>query len=192
MMKLTLSEPKLLSDSIGIISDLVNEVRIKVDKDTLELVAMDPANVAMIIYRLLSSSFSEYHVEEEKEFCISLDAFKQVLKRAKPRDVVHLELDEHKNRLKVMIVGESKRTFNLALIDLGGKKQKIPDLNFPLSIEMNTLVFDEAIEDMSVIAESVALLAQADKFVIASESKLNDARVEISSDAETSITLEGE
>ena len=56
-MKLTLSEPKFFKEPVMIISELVNEVVFKVDKEKLELIAMDPANVAMIVYKLLSSVF---------------------------------------------------------------------------------------------------------------------------------------
>jgi len=38
-MKLVLAEPKYLKDSISIISDLVTDVNINVDKDKLELIA---------------------------------------------------------------------------------------------------------------------------------------------------------
>ena len=191
-MKLTLAEPRLLTNSINVISELVNEVRFKVDTNHLEIIAMDPANVAMVVFKLLSSAFSIFEVGDEKEFSIHLDSFKQVLRRAKPSDIIHIELDEQKNRLRVKIVGESTRTFNLALIDMGGKKQKIPELTFPLKIEMSTMIFDEAIEDMSVISESVALIAQKDKFIVSCESKMNDAKVEVSNDAETSIMMEGD
>ena len=54
-MKLTLAEPKYLKDSISIISELVNEASFKITPEAIELVAMDPANVAMVIFKLLSS-----------------------------------------------------------------------------------------------------------------------------------------
>ncbi len=178
-MKLTLTEPKALTDSISIISELVNEVRLKIDKDKIELIAMDPANVAMIVFNLLSSAFAEYNVEKPQDISINLDQFKQILKRAKPSDVVTIELDEDKNKLNIKIKGESTRTFNISLLSLVDKDQKVPSLKFPTKIETNTLIFNEAIEDMGVIAESVAFIADKDKFTIKSESKLNDATVEV-------------
>jgi len=66
-MRLVLADPTFLKDSISVISDLVNEARFKVTKNGLELVAMDPANVAMVIFKFLSSSFTEYEVEKEQE-----------------------------------------------------------------------------------------------------------------------------
>ncbi len=190
-MKLVLAEPKYLKDSISIISELVNDVQIKIDSDKIEIVAMDPANVAMVIFRLLSSAFVEYSIEGEKTIAVSLDSLKNVLRRAKPSDTVSLELDEEKNRLKVELSGASNRIFNLGLIDIEEKEQKIPELNFPMSVEMNTLVFDEAIEDMDVISDSVSLLTEKDRFMIHAAGNVNDGKVIIGQD-DASIILEGE
>lgn len=186
-MKLTLTETKYLTDSISIISELVNEVRFKIDKDKIELIAMDPANVAMVIFNLLSSAFAEYRVEKPQEISINLDHFKQILKRAKPADTLTIELDEDKNRLNIKIKGDSTRTFNISLLNITNKDQKVPNLKFPAKIETNTLVFNEAIEDMNVISESVAFITDKDKFIVKSESKLNDATVEINQSNETKI-----
>ncbi len=186
-MKLSIAEPRLLADSISIISDLVNDVRFKIDKDKIELIAMDPANVAMVIFKLLSSAFSEYKVDKEIEIGVGLDALKSILKRAKPSDVVVLEIDTEKNRLKVQLKSDSVRTFNLALLDIEDKEQKIPDLSFPLKIDTNSAIFDDAIQDMDIVSESVALAVMHDKFIVEAESAVSDARTEIPKDNETSI-----
>ncbi len=189
-MKLVLAEPRFLRESISIISELVNEVNFKVDKEKIELIAMDPANVAMIIFKLLSSAFIEYTVDKPVEFAISLANLKQILRRVKPTDTLVLELDSQKNKLKIQLRGESNRTFHQSLIDVEEKEQKIPDLSFPVKIETSSLILDEAIEDVSIVAESVSLTVSSDKFVIDSESNLSTAKVEILKDEETSITTE--
>src|SRR3989338_7352616 len=132
-MRLTLAEPKYLKDSISIISELVNEARLKISKDGIELVAMDPANVAMVIFKLLSSAFTEFTLEKEENLAINLNNLKQILRRAKPNDMVSLELDE--NKLKIQLRSESVRTFSLPIIDLEEKEQRIPQLSFPVLVE---------------------------------------------------------
>jgi len=112
-MKLTLAEPKYFKDSISIISDLVNEARFKVTQNAIELVAMDPANVAMVVFKLLASSFVEYDVKDDVEIAINLSNLKQVMKRAKPNDMMTLELED--NRLKITLKGTTKRTFSQKL-----------------------------------------------------------------------------
>ena len=182
-MRLSIAEPKVLVDSINIISELVNEARFKIDKDKIELIAMDPANVAMVVFNLLSSAFTEYRVDKPEDIAISLDSLKAILRRVKPSDVIAIELDKERNRLKIQLRSDNVRTFNLALIDIEEKNQKIPDLKFPLKVEMNSVIFDEAIQDMDVIAESVVLVADKDKFSVEAESNLNDARSEIGKDS---------
>ncbi len=186
-MRLSLAEPKLLTDSVNVISELVNEVRLKIDKDKLEIIAMDPANVAMIVFKLLSSSFAEYKVEKDFSIGISLDSLKAVLRRVKASDVLNLELDEERNRFKIQLKSDSTRTFNLALLDLEEKEEKIPELKFPVKIETSTMVFDEAVQDMDVVAESVALIADKDRFVVEGEGTTSDARAEILRDEQTNI-----
>src|SRR3989344_3842669 len=117
-MKLSLAEPRLLIDSIGIISDIVNDVRFKIDSNAVELVAMDPANVAMVIYKLLSSAFTEYNVPKPVDIAVNLEHFKAILRRARPADILTMELDNEKNRLKIQLKSDSTRTFHLALIDI--------------------------------------------------------------------------
>ena len=100
-MKLTLQDPRFLKDSITIISELVNEVTISVDKTKLEIIAMDPANVAMIVFKLLNSAFTDYVIEDPKQLSVSLEHLKQMLRRAKPTDTLTLELDEEKNNRNI-------------------------------------------------------------------------------------------
>ncbi len=178
-MRLVLTESRFLKDSINVISELVNEVTIKVGKNALELTAMDPANVAMVTFKLLSSAFAEYDVPKEIDLGINLESFKEILKRIKPTDTLILELSD-KGRLNMQIKGESLRTFHLALIDVDETDKKVPDLKFNTNVEMPAMFFDEAIEDMGIVADSVALTVDDSKFIVQAESKLNSAKVEIS------------
>lgn len=186
-MRLALNDPKLLSDSISVISELVSDAKFKIDSDKLELIAMDPANVAMVAFQILSSAFTEYKVDKPIEIALNLDSLKQILRRSKPSDNLVIELDEEKNKLNIKIKGDSTRTFSLGLIDLGEKQHKMPKLTYSLNISTSTYVFDEAIEDMSIFADSVVFNVNKNKFIIESESRINNAKVEIPNDGDTKI-----
>ena len=190
IMKLTLTEPRLLKEPINTISELVNDVKLSIDKDKVELIAIDPSNVAMVVFRLLSSAFVEYQVTGKIDISISLDGLKQVLKRAKPSDTLIIQLDEDKRRLKLQLNGETSRTFNVSLLDLEQKEQKIPDLKFNARIEMNSVTFDEAIQDMDIISDSVSLTVDEKKFSISSEGNISDGFVEITDDGGALISMD--
>ena len=187
-MRLSLAEPKYLKDSISIISDLVNEGKFKIDSSGIEMVAMDPANVAMVIFKLLSSAFIEYDVKDEINISVNLSNMKQILRRAKPSDTLTLELDQ-KNKLKVHLRGNTSRTFSLPLLDLEGNDQKIPELSFPVSIETTSEVLNDAIEDVDVVGESVSLVVDNGTFTISSEGDLSNANIVIKQGDNTKIKM---
>jgi len=184
-MKLTLAEPKYLKDSISIISELVNETRIKVSSDGIELIAMDPANVAMVVFKLFPSAFIEYQVDKPVDIAINLTNFKQILRRANPTDVLTLETSD--NKLKMQLKGSSTRTFDLPIIDIEEKEQKVPELKFPVSIQTSSAVLNEAIGDADTVSESVNFMAEPGIFGLKAEGDLNSAAIEIKADDTTKI-----
>lgn len=189
-MKLTLAEPRYLKDSITLISELVNEASFKITPDYLELIAMDPANVAMVVFKLFSSAFTEYDVPKEVDLAINLNNLKQILRRAKPNDTLTLELGKEE-KLKIQLKGTSTRTFSLPLIDIEEKEKKVPQLEFPVSIEVSSTLIEEAIEDVDIVAESVSFIAEPKKLTIAAEGDLSDAKIEILHGDDAKIKMTG-
>ncbi len=185
-MRLTLAEPKYLKESISIISELVNEGRIRVGKDAIELVAMDPANVAMVVFKMFSSGFTEYKVDQPVDIAINLSNFKQILRRANPTDMLTLELADSK--LKVQLKSSSTRTFSLPIIDIEEKEQKVPELSFPVSVQLPSSVLNEAIGDADIVAESVSFSAERDLFSLHASGDLNSASIELKQDDSTKIS----
>ena len=188
-MRLTLAEPSYLKESISIISDLVNEARFKVNQNAIELVAMDPANVAMVIFKLLSSAFTEYDVKKDTEIAINLSNLKQVLRRASPKDMLTIEFDAD-NSLKIQLKSSTTRTFSLPIIELEEKEQKVPDLKFPITIKTSSSILNEAIADADVVGESVTFIAEPKKFTLHAEGDLNQAKIEIKEDDYTKIDVD--
>lgn len=188
-MKLTLSDSRLLKESINVISELVNEVTFKVGKTGMELLAIDPANVAMIDFKLSSDAFAEYNVDADTNLSVNLESLKAILKRAKPEDSIILSLDESKSRMKIELTGDGKRTFNIALIDIDREQQKLPVLKFNAKVVVPASKLDDAITDMGIVSDSVALIAEASKFSMKSEGSLSDAKSEFHASENVSIAL---
>ena len=177
-MKLVLADASYLKDSISIIADLVNEARFKLNNDGIEVIAMDPANVAMVIFKLLSSSFSEYELEKDIEIGINLQSLKQILRRASPSDILTLEVSAD-NKLKIQLRGTSVRTFSLPIIELDEKEQRVPNLQFSTTVSMQSSTLLDAITDADIVAESVTFSAEPDKFTIAAQGDRSNAHIEM-------------
>lgn len=190
-MKVTLAEPKYLKESISIISDLVSEAQIKINPTCIELVAMDPANVAMVIFKLLSNSFIEYDVKTDVSIGINLNNLKQILRRAGANDMLTLELAED-NRLTVQLKGGTTRTFSLPLIELDEKEQKVPDLKFGATVKITSSLLNETIADADVVGESVTFIAEQKRFTVNSEGDLSQANIDIKEGENVKISVSGD
>lgn len=183
-MLVKLNNPKIFSDAISIISELVTEVRIKVDKQGLSIVAIDPANVALVAFNIPAVAFSTFEANEET-IGLSLDNLKSVLRRASAGSNLVMQTED--NMLKIEIHDKIKRTFSLALINIETEEKAVPSLEFSSKVEMNSSDFQEAIEDCSVVADSSTFMLKEGKFIIEAKG-LNSAKNEFSSDE---VKIEG-
>ncbi len=187
-MLLKLDNPKILSDIVSIISDLVLEVRIKVNKHGMSIVAIDPANVALVSFKLPAEAFSQIEVEEET-VGVSLDSLKSILRRCSAGSSLILQTED--NILKIQIQDKIKREFKLSLIDIEAEEKAMPNLEFSSRIEMSSVDLSEGIEDCSIVADSCSFVSQPDKFTIEAKGSLNSAKSDFSSD-EAKIEARGE
>jgi len=163
MFSLKLNEPKVLTGSMGVISDFITEATFSIRKDGIKLIAMDPANISMVILDILPSAFTEFIVEEPVEITINLDSLKNALKRAKSTDTLSLSLE--KNKLKLTISGRSTKRFYLPLLEREIKERKVPALDFMTTIEVDANEFKDFIDDVSIAGDAVTF--DADKNVFA-------------------------
>lgn len=178
-MLLKLDAPKLLSDIITIISELVLEVRIKVNKGGMSIIAIDPANVALTSFKLPAEAFTQIEVDEEV-IGVSLDSLKSVLRRSSPSSSLILQTEE--NMLKIQIQDKIKREFRLSLIDIETEEKTMPNLDFTSKVEIPSIDLAEAIEDCGIVADACSFISQQDKFTIEAKGSLNSAKSDFSSD----------
>lgn len=181
-MHLKLDSPKIFSDIIGIISELVTEVKLKVNSEGMYLNAIDPANVAMTYFRIPKDLFSEFELTESdktEELGVNLENLKAVLRRCKPG--ASLTLERESNLLKLGIQDRIKRDFSLALIDTESEEKNLPEWEFNSVIKMNSDSFVEIIEDCSVVSDACTFIAEPGKFIVEANN-LNSTRSEFSSD----------
>ncbi len=177
-MKAKLENPKFFSDVISIISELVTEVKLKFNDEGLSIIAVDPANVALVLFKLPKTAFSDYEASNET-LGINLDNFKAILRRAKSSS--NLVMESRENVLNLEITDRVKRNFSLALIEIDAEDKDMPPLEFLSQIQINPLDFVDAIEDCLIVADSCTFSAEPEKFVVEA-SGLNSARAEFSSD----------
>lgn len=177
-MIIRLEDPSLFSKMIEVISDLVTEVRIKLNEFGMSITAIDPANVAMVRFKLPKSAFSQFEAGEET-LGVNLDSLKKILKRC--NNGTPLILEKKENLLVIEVQDRIKRNFSLNLIEVESQEKEIPTLEYSARIEISSSDLISAIEDCSVVSDACSFIVSNGEFIIESKG-LNSARSAYSRD----------
>ena len=105
-----------LKEFIGTVGSLVDEAKINVSEDGLQVKAVDPSHVAMIEANLMKTAFDSFEVSDI-QMGLDIDKFKSVLTMAGKDEMVILEKDDELNRL-VVNIGNLTRA--MPLLDTSG------------------------------------------------------------------------
>ncbi len=175
-MKVKLENSAILSKAVELISELVTEVKIKIDDFGLSITAIDPANVAMVSFKIPKSAFSHFEVGREI-LGINLDSFKKILKRSSGAVI----LEKKENLLEIQMQNGISRNFTLCLLEIEGEEKEMPSLEFSSRIEINSQDFIDSIEDCTLVDDACSFIVKDGKFIIEAKG-LNSARSEFSGD----------
>ena len=179
-MLVRLNNPILLTKAVEIISELVTEVRIKMSDFGLSITAIDPANVAMVNFKLPRSAFSEFNLDaKEGVLGVNLDNLKHILRRCSSGS--SLVLERRENLLSIVIHDRIKRNFTLNLIEIESEEKELPSLEFAAKVELNSIDLIDSVEDCAVVSDACSFIVDENKFVIYARG-LNSARAEFSED----------
>ena len=164
MFSIKLSEPRILNGVVMILSDFITEATFSFQKESIKLIAMDPANISMVVLNILPSAFTEYKVETPIDITVNLEALKQAIKRAKPTEQVAMTIE--KNKLKITVFGKSMKKFYVPLLEREGKERKVPALEFMATAELDANEFRDYIDDASIAGDATTFQADKNTFAI--------------------------
>ncbi len=188
MFSLKIDDVRLINNAIGIISEFITEATFSVSKDGLRLVAMDPANISMVILDILPSSFTKYDVSTPETITVNLEPLKHALRRVRAGELVSMSTD--KNKFIVEIAGISKRRFAIPLIEKEEKERSIPNLDFKATAEIDAKEFKEYIEDAGSIGDAINIAISSSKLSLSAGEIGSKVDIELSKGSDALIKLD--
>jgi len=151
-MKFSIADTTTFLDSLRAIGTLINEAAFKADEHGLSLIAMDAANVAMVIFKMGPSEFMEWNVPEPTTFVVKVADLKNVVSRA-PKAQLTISLES--NQLFVLLNDKGKhKEFKIGLLSEDEKPKTEPALQFKAVVNMDNAELKDAIADATLIGES--------------------------------------
>ena len=151
-----------LKEFIGTVGSLVDEAKINVSEDGLQVKAVDPSHVAMIEANLMKSAFDSFEVSDI-QMGLDIDKFKSVLTMAGKDEMVILEKDDELNRL-VVNIGNLTRA--MPLLDTSGMPDpKVPSLDLPAAVSVASGEIGQGIKASKAVSDHIALSTSKDTLV---------------------------
>ena len=148
-----------LKEFIGTVGSLVDEAKINVSEDGLQVKAVDPSHVAMIEANLMKTAFDSFEVSDI-QMGLDIDKFKSVLTMAGKDEMVILEKDDELNRL-VVNIGNLTRA--MPLLDTSGMPDpKVPSLDLPAKVSVASGEIGQGIKATKAVTEHIALSTSKD------------------------------
>ena len=177
-----------LQSALDSVSVLVDECKIHLDDDGIEIRAVDPANVGMVDLSLSASAFESYEADGGI-IGVNLSRLEDIAGMADKDQLVHLELDEETRKLHISIEGLE---YTLALIDPDSIRQEpdLPDLDLPAHVVIEGRDINRAVTAADMVSDHIALGVDegADLFYVDAAGDTDDVHLEL--DREDLIDLE--
>jgi proliferating cell nuclear antigen len=163
-------------DSVGV---LVDECKIHLEADGLEIRAVDPANVGMVDLTLDATAFESYEADGGL-IGVNLVRLKDIAGMADSGQLVHLELDEETRKLRISIDGLE---YTLALIDPESIREEpdLPDLDLPATIVIEGRDIDRAVTAADMVSDHIELGVDEGEavFYVRAEGDTDDVHLEL-------------
>ena len=157
---------KRMMDATG---NLMSDVSIDFNEEGFAIKAMDPANIAMVLFEAKNSIFSSFNIEKPIKISVLLDDLNGILKLVKKDD--KLKISDSKNKLVLDIRGKTKQHFTIPLIDENYTAQKIPQLKFTAEVTVLSSLVKDSVKAAALVDDSIYFTVDMPRLIISSKSE---------------------
>ena len=173
--KIVLSDNGLFKDAFEAISTVVDEVACHIDSEGFRVSALDRSHIVSTSLNLKPTVFDEFECSKPEKVTIDTSEFMKVLKRMKGHDSLSLSLED--NNLIIGLSGDVDRTFKIRLIDMEYESQEPPHIEYNVSVEVPSSLFNESIKDMDLFSEKLDIALDEDYLIINTDGEFGDGSV---------------
>lgn len=188
MFKAVINDTKSWKNSIDAIAALIDEGTLQLTSEGLKLRAMDPSQIALVDLELPANTFEKYELDNETNVGVDFAELSKITKRVRAEDKIELTLDK---RLNLSFIGETRRDFNLGIIESSSKPPREPNIEFTTEVKIAPNILKEALKDAELVSNHVALKIDGG-FSIKSDGDTGSADIQFSENQLLSLDVQSE
>lgn len=165
MFEICVDDVRKWKQSIDAIMNLVKEGGFEIDDNGIRLRAMDPSQIAMVIFTMKKDNFSKFEAKEKTKMGVNIETFSKFLSRVSAKEKMTLKQDGGMLNI-VLEGGKTRRSFKLPLIDVASGPAKELKIDYTAKIRIKGGAFKETMKDAALVSPHVLLVADDGKFRI--------------------------
>jgi len=150
----TINDTKSWKNSVDAIAALIDEGTFQISQTGLKLRAMDPSQIALVDFEMPAKAFEKFKCDTPVNIGVDFAELNKIMKRARPEDKIDISLD---SRLRMVFRGDTKRDFNISIIDSSSNPPKEPGIEFTSEVKIAPNLIKEALKDAELVSSHVAL-----------------------------------
>lgn len=195
MIKLILKDVKEFQKSIDAIGVLINEGLFTIDEEKMYLRATDPGQISLVDFVMPKDAFEQYLVdipETEKNvtFGININNLLQILAHSSSDDKLSLEIKDDKSFILIELIGKSKRSFHIPLIDVSEQEQPLPKIQFEVTVQISSDQLLSGLKDAALFSSHITINIENNKLFLETQSSKGKFKQEIEQDG-TGVVISG-
>ena len=164
--KFTVDDAKRYKNATDAIVNLIDEGQLEISKDGLFLRAMDPSQIAMVVFSMPKTAFVDFDAPTPSaKVGLNFDNISKILSRTRGGE--KLEISQADNKLQLKFIGaKRKRSFKVPVLDMPAGATKEPALTHDAVIKVSSSHFKESLRDCALVSSHISLSASEEGFAI--------------------------
>lgn len=191
-MKLEIKDVSNFKQIVAVLNTIVTDsIKIRIDPEQIKMQIMTIAGTVWVNLTIQKDFFSAYEVEQPLDYAIVVNDLHYIMRKTRANDVITIE--EKDNQFAVTLEGNSKRVYNLPIIDTE-YQFKETSMDFPLKIVCDsTLIADDVNDASDIVVKDcgpIIFTNEGEKLQIASSDKLRTVNIDVNNVQYESISNE--
>lgn len=165
------------------LKDIINDVNIKFNKDSIKITSVDGSKNAIIFLKLDKDKFEKFYVKDQFTAGINMTSLYKIIKCMKNNDSIRFYIKNDLNtKLNIEIENKEKKTLinsNVKLLDIDDNILEIPDISYDCVYNMPSNDFQSHIRDLSILTSKVSITADNGKIIFYGEGDFADRTINV-------------
>lgn len=156
---------KVLEAILAAIAIIIEEATFTISAGNVNLKALDPGRVVMVVFNYPKEAFDEFGVDREGLLAFDVTQALKILRRTGKDDVAELVMISNSARLILKVHDKhAERLFDLPILEPSEEEIPEPKLSHEAKIKLTTPALQSAVEDAVLVSDHARLITQPEIF----------------------------